>query len=214
MKKIGIIGSGIVAKTLGDGFIRHGYRVKLGTGHPAKLKDWEWNAGDKGSVGSFYDAAKFGEILVAAVKGKYVVQVMKGMAKHLANKTIIDTTNPIDDDVDPDNGVLRFFTKINYSLMEELQEAVPEANFVKAFSCIGSHLMVNPVIGGQKPSMFIAGNNEEAKKEVSHILDQFGFETEDMGGVEGARAIEPLSMLWCIPGIRNGEWAHAFKLLK
>lgn len=215
MKKIGIIGSGIVAKTLGDGFIKHGYKVKLGTRFPNKLKDWAWNAGDQGSVGSVEEAAKYGEIVLVAVKGKHVVQVMKGVEKHLSNKTVIDTTNPIDDSVTPDHGVLQFFTDINHSLMEQLQETVPSANFVKAFSCIGSHLMVNPRIGGgERPSMFIAGNDGKAKKEVGEILNQFGFEPEDMGGVEGARAIEPLSMLWCIPGILNDQWIHAFKLLR
>ncbi len=215
MTKIGIIGSGIVAKTLGDGFIKHGFTVKLGTRFPDKLEDWDWNAGDKGSVGSVEAAAKEGEIVLAAVKGKHVVNVLKEVKKHLKGKVVIDTTNPIDDSETPEHGVLNFFTNINQSLMEQLQEAIPEANFVKAFSCIGSHLMVNPrIAGGEKPSMFIAGNSKEAKGQVSEILKHFGFEPEDMGGVEGARAIEPLSMLWCIPGILNDEWAHAFKLLK
>ncbi|MEM6831202.1 MAG: NAD(P)-binding domain-containing protein [Bacteroidota bacterium] len=215
MTKIGIIGSGIVAKTLGDGFIRHGYHVTLGTRFPDKLKDWAWNAGNKGNVGSVAEAAKNGEIVIAAVKGKHVVNVLTDVKDHLDNKIVVDTTNPIDDSEVPDHGVLKFFTTINRSLMEDLQEAVPKANFVKAFSCIGSHLMVNPrIAGGEKPSMFIAGNSEEAKQEVSEILTVFGFEPEDMGNVEGARAIEPLSMLWCIPGIRNDQWIHAFKLLK
>lgn len=74
--------------------------------------------------------------------------------------------------------------------------------------------MVDPDFGGIKPSMFICGNNESAKADVKEFLTKFGWETEDMGMAEAARAIEPLAMLWCIPGMREGKWSHAFKLLK
>jgi predicted dinucleotide-binding enzyme len=110
--------------------------------------------------------------------------------------------------------VIKFTTDLNQSLMEKLQKLAPAANFVKCFSSVGSHLMVNPTFAGGKPTMFIAGNNEAAKKEVGEILDLFGWEVADMGKAEGARAIEPLCMLWCIPGFIRNEWTHAFKLLK
>jgi predicted dinucleotide-binding enzyme len=74
--------------------------------------------------------------------------------------------------------------------------------------------MVNPDFGGIRPTMFICGNDEAAKQEVSDILDQFGWDVEDMGGAQAARAVEPLCMLWCIPGFRKNQWGHAFKLLK
>jgi hypothetical protein len=73
--------------------------------------------------------------------------------------------------------------------------------------------MVHPRFSGGKPAMFICGNDEAAKKTVSGILDQFGWETADMGEAEAARAIEPLCMLWCIPGFLKNDWKHAFKLL-
>jgi predicted dinucleotide-binding enzyme len=98
--------------------------------------------------------------------------------------------------------------------MERLQRQVPDARFVKAFSCIGNALMVNPDFKGTKPTMFICGNDAAAKSDVSRVLDQFGFETADMGKVESARAIEPLCMLWCVPGFLENSWTHAFKLLR
>jgi predicted dinucleotide-binding enzyme len=98
--------------------------------------------------------------------------------------------------------------------MEDLQAAFPEAHFVKAFNSIGSAFMVNPDFGGARPSMFICGNNDQSKKETTELLELFGFEAEDMGKVEAARAIEPLCMLWCIPGLLENSWTHAFKLLK
>jgi predicted dinucleotide-binding enzyme len=74
--------------------------------------------------------------------------------------------------------------------------------------------MLNPNFGSEKPSRFICGNDENAKKQVKEILHQFGWEVEDMCAAEAARAIEPLAMLWCIPGFRENHWTHAFRLLK
>lgn len=213
MKKIGILGSGVVGKTLGSGFIKHGYHVMIGTRDTQKLDDWKAENGAAAHTGSFSEAAQFGECIVLASKGTVAKAVLASAgAAHLNGKTIIDATNPIDDS-DPEDGVLRFFTDINKSLMEILQESVPQAHFVKAFNSIGSPLMVNPAFKST-PTMFICGNNEAAKKEVSAILDLFGFETEDMGMATAARAIEPLCILWCIPGFRENHWTHAFKLLK
>jgi predicted dinucleotide-binding enzyme len=110
--------------------------------------------------------------------------------------------------------VLKFFTDLDSSLMESLQAKFHTAHFVKAFNSVGAAAMVNPAFKGGKPTMFIAGNNAGAKTAVSAILDQFGWETEDMGGAEAARAIEPLCMLWCIPGFTKNDWFHAFKMLR
>jgi len=132
---------------------------------------------------------------------------------NLSGKTVIDTTNPIADSP-PDNGVLKFFTELTDSLLERLQRTFPEAHFVKAFNSVGSSLMINPDFGTEKPTMFICGNNQQAKDEVAAICSLFGFDPEDMGTVEAARAIEPLCMLWCIPGFRENKWHHAFRLLK
>jgi predicted dinucleotide-binding enzyme len=151
---------------------------------------------------------------VLATKGTGAEAALQaaGLA-NLEHKTVIDTTNPIAD-APPVNGVLRYFTAQNESLMERLQSAAPGARFVKAFSCIGNAFMVNPDFNGEKPTMFICGTDEEAKAEVTIVLDQFGFDVADMGRAEAARAIEPLCILWCIPGFLHGTWTHAFKLLK
>jgi predicted dinucleotide-binding enzyme len=214
MKKIGILGSGIVGQTLANGFLKQGYDVMIGTGDTAKLAEWKANAGQNASVGSFSEAAMFGDIVVLAVKGTAAVEgIKKAGAAYLAGKTVIDTTNPIAD-APAENGVLKFYTGLAESLMEILQKTYPEIHFVKAFNSVGNSFMVNPQFPGGKPTMFICGNDEAAKAEVTAILDQFGWEIEDMGKAEAARAIEPLCMLWCIPGLLKNEWMHAFKLLK
>jgi 8-hydroxy-5-deazaflavin:NADPH oxidoreductase len=210
--KIGILGSGDVAKTLAGGFLKHGHQVTVGTGTPGKLAEWA-KQNPSGSTGSFADAAAFGELIVLAVKGKAAAEVPSlAGAVNLTGKAVIDACNPIED-APPINGVLPFFTTYNESLMEKLQHEFAGAHFVKAFNSVGAPFMVNPQFKDGKPIMFICGNNEAAKKAVSGILDQFGWETADMGKADAARAIEPLCMLWCIPGFIRNQWTHAFKLL-
>jgi 8-hydroxy-5-deazaflavin:NADPH oxidoreductase len=211
--KVGILGSGDVGKVLASGFLKHDHQVMLGTRTPNKLADWTAK-NPRGQVGTFAETAKFGDVVVLAVKGSVALEALKAAGKdNLAGKPVIDATNPIAD-APPANGVLKFFTNLDESLMEQLQRAFPDARFVKAFNSVGNSQMVNPEYKAGRPTMFICGNNEPAKKSVSRILDQFGWETADMGGAEAARAIEPLCMLWCIPGFLRNEWSHAFKLLK
>jgi 8-hydroxy-5-deazaflavin:NADPH oxidoreductase len=211
--KVGVLGSGDVAKVLAGGFLKHGHEVVMGTRTTAKLAEWQ-KQNPKGKVGSFADAAKFGELVVLAVKGNAAAEVLLAAGtKNLDGKPIIDATNPIAD-APPTNGVLKFFTHLDESLMERLQQEFPTAHFVKAFNSVGSALMVNPQFKAGKPTMFICGNDESAKRIVNGVLEQFGWETTDMGKVEAARAIEPLCMLWCIPGLLRQEWNHAFKLLR
>lgn len=215
MKKIGILGSGIVAKTLGSGFLKHGYKVMLGTRDVTKLGEWQEQTKGKGKVGSFADAAKFGDVLVLAVKGAHAKEVLKAAGtRRIKDKIVIDATNPIDEKEGPKNGALRFFTKANTSLMEILQKALPKARFVKAFNSAGAYVMVNPQFEDGKPTMFICGNDADAKASVTTILDQFGWETEDVGMAESAGTIESLCILWCAPGFLRNDWNHAFKMLK
>ena len=213
--KVGIIGSGIVGRVLATGFLKEGHQVMLGTRNISKEDVVKWkNENQNGSLGSFQDAAQFGEIIVLAVSGLVVEDAINLAGKeHLSNKVIIDATNPIAT-VPPDNGVLKFFTTLEESLMEKIQKQLPDAKVVKAFSCVGNALMYKPNFNGILPTMFICGNDDTAKKTVTDILALFGWETEDMGKVEAARVIEPLCILWCIPGFIRNQWTHAFKLLK
>jgi 8-hydroxy-5-deazaflavin:NADPH oxidoreductase len=210
--KIGVLGSGDVAKVLAGGFLKHGHDVMMGTREPAKLAGW-MAQNPKGRVGVFAEAATFAELVVLAVKGGVAADALRASGEsNLAGKIVIDATNPIAD-APPVNGVLKFFTNLDESLMERLQLEFEGARFVKAFSSVGNGLMVNPQFEGGKPTMFICGNDDAAKSAVTEILDQFGWETADMGKAEAARAIEPLCMLWCIPVFTRNQVGHAFKLL-
>jgi 8-hydroxy-5-deazaflavin:NADPH oxidoreductase len=213
--KIGIIGSGEVGQTLGRAFLSEGYKVLLGTRNVAKeeVKKWQ-QKNPSGSLGSFADAAAFGEIILLAIGGSVTEAAIRlAGVDQFAGKIVIDATNPIAA-APPVNGVLSFFTDLNESLMERTQRLIPEAQLVKAFNSVGSNFMYKPKFPGGKPTMFICGNDDGARKTVTGILTSFGWETEDLGKAEAARAIEPLCMLWCIPGLSRNQWSHAFKLLK
>jgi len=213
MLKVGILGSGDVGKVLAKGFLKNGYQVAIGSDHPEKLAEFK-RENPEMETATFEQAAQSGDIVVVCVKGTVAEKIVEKVKRHITGKTVIDTTNPIAD-APPQNGVLKYFTSMEESLMERLQTIAPDAQFVKAFNSIGSALLVNPEFGDDtKPTMFICGNNDDAKKKVHEILEKFGFEVEDMGKVESARAIEPLCILWCIPGFLRNEWSHAFKLLK
>jgi len=210
--KIGILGSGVVGETLANGFLAEGDEVMRGSRDPLKLGGWKNKAGQGASVGTFEETARFGEVVVLAVKGTAAEACISQCGSALDGKVVLDTTNPIAEKA-PVNGVLSYFTTFEESLMERLQKKSPKARFVKCYSSVGAPLMVKPKLPAT-PSMFICGNDAAAKQQATAILTRFGWEAEDMGGVEGARAIEPLCILWCIPGLLKGQWNHAFKVLR
>jgi predicted dinucleotide-binding enzyme len=213
--KIGIIGSGIVGRVLASAFLKEGHQAMLGTRNISKEDVLKWKKENPaGLLGSFQETAQFGELIVLAVSGLVAEDAINLAGKeHFNHKVVIDATNPIAT-VPPENGVLKFFTTLEESLMERIQKQLPDAKVVKAFSCVGNALMYKPNFNGSIPTMFICGNDDPAKKTVTDILTSFGWETEDMGKVEAARVIEPLCILWCIPGFIRNQWTHAFKLLK
>jgi predicted dinucleotide-binding enzyme len=212
MPTFGVLGSGEVGQVLAKGLKHHGYEVRIGSRSPGKLAAFSRQTGIPS--GTFAEVGRWGEALVLAVLGTAAEDVLGLVGgDNLRGKLVIDTTNPIGNEP-PEQGVLRYFTGPNSSLMEQLQRAHPEARFVKAFNSVGSARMVDPDFGGTRPTMFYCGNDADAKATVAWILDQFAWDAADMGGAPGARAIEPLAVLWCIPGFLRNEWTHAFHLLR
>jgi 8-hydroxy-5-deazaflavin:NADPH oxidoreductase len=213
--KIGVIGSGVVGQALATAFLREEYPVMLGTRDIKKEEVVKWKTANKnGQTGSFKETASFGELIILATKGSATLNAIELAGKeNFTNKVIIDTTNPLADSP-PVNGMMSFFTGAGESMMEKIIGVIPGAKVVKAFSSVGSGLMYKPDFNGLQPTMFICGNDTTAKEKVTGILKQFGWEAEDMGAAEAARVIEPLAILWCIPGFLRNDWTHAFKLLK
>jgi 8-hydroxy-5-deazaflavin:NADPH oxidoreductase len=215
---IGILGSGDVGRRLGDGFIELGYKVKIGSRDPNKSDITQWvsshgtNEG-KASSGTFAEAASFAELAVLATSWDGIPNAIKiADQKNFAGKIVIDVTNPLDfsKGVPP-----RLAVGYSDSGGETVQRLLPQAKVVKAFNIVGNPHMVHPDFPGGPPTMFVCGNDGNAKKIVTDkILTPFGWETVDVGGLEGSRLLEPLAMLWISHYFRTNNGNHAFKLLR
>jgi predicted dinucleotide-binding enzyme len=214
-KVVAVIGSGDVGQTIANGFLKHGFQVILASREPTKLNGWLQTAEPKGkaSTATFSEASAKAEIIVLAVNGRAGLDAVDQCGiNNLKGKIVIDSMNPLDGTFE-EGGILGFYAGVKDSLMEALQAKAPDAKFVKALNSCGYSMMINPDFGEVKPTMFICGNDADAKAQVSQIMDLFGWETCDMGGVKTARAIEPLCQLWCIRAYGKGKGYHAFKLL-
>ena len=171
--KIGVLGSGDVARTLASGFLKHGHDVILGSRTPDKLQDWA-AANSKGKTGTFAAAAAFGEMIVLAVKGSAASEALRlAGEKNLAGKVVIDACNPIAD-VPPVNGVLSFFTPANESLLEQLQREFQPLTWSKG-SPVGANFMSIRSSKAANPPCSSAATMPGQK--LTGILDQFGWET-------------------------------------
>lgn len=212
--KIGILGTGDVGRALGNGFIKYGHQVRMGSRdvNNVKMNEWVKLAGDSASSGTFEEAAKFGEVIIIATLWTGTENALRIAAENnFTGKTVIDATNPLDFSKGmPPSLALGY----NDSGGEQIQRWIPDAFVVKAFNIVGNANMVNPDFDCGPPDMFICGNNEKSKLTVSEILKQFGWNVIDTGGIEGARLLEPMCILWVIYGLQTNSWKHAFKLLR
>lgn len=209
--KVGILGSGQVGQALGRGFVAHGHEVMIGSREPEKLSGWADEVGEGAFTGSFDHAAAFGEAAVLACLGSAAEDVIDlAGPENLSGKVLIDATNPLRF---RDDGPPELFVGLDDSLGERVQRRLPEARVVKAFNIVGNTLMVDPDLPGGPPTMLIGGDDAAAKLEVTKILEDFGWEVSDLGGIEASRVLEPICIAWVLHGARVGSWDHAFKLL-
>jgi 8-hydroxy-5-deazaflavin:NADPH oxidoreductase len=213
--KIGIIGSGDAGRKLADGFIEFGHHVKIGSRDPNQSKITDWinkHDKEKASSGTFAETASFGELVVLATLWEGTADAIQlSNSKNLTNKIVIDVTNPLDfsKGIPPNLAVGH-----TDSGGETVQRMLPDSNVVKAFNIVGNPHMVHPDFPDGRPTMFICGNDEASKKIVTDdILSKFGWETIDIGGIEGSRVLEPLALLWILQYFKTGNGNHAFKLL-
>jgi predicted dinucleotide-binding enzyme len=212
--KVGILGTGDVGKALGSGFVGLGHDVKMGSREPKseKVTSWLAKVGSRASSGTFAEAAEFAEVAIVATLWSGTENALKlAGPDNLAGKVVIDATNPL---TFPAAGPPALALGHTDSGGEQVQRWLGKSRVVKAFNTVGNAHMVNPQFPGGPPDMFICGNDDDAKKTVAEILKAFGWPAIDIGGIEGARLLEPLCILWVLYGIRSGSWNHAFKLLR
>jgi hypothetical protein len=212
--KVGILGTGAVGQTLGAGFAALGHDVKMGSREPGneKVMAWVRKAGPRTSGGTFAETASFAELAVLATLWSGTESALKlADFRNLAGKVVIDATNPLAFD---SGGPPRLALGHTDSGGEQVQRWLPNAKVVKAFNIVGHAHMVNPSFPGGPPDMFLCGNDDGAKATVATILRDFGWPSIDIGGIEGARLLEPMCILWVVYGVRSGGWNHAFKMLR
>ncbi len=209
--KIGILGSGGVAQLLGQGFLAKGHQVMLGTRDANKLNDWQKNAQGDASVGSFAEAASFGDVVFLCILGNVYKEVLDLAGKgNLKGKIVVDVTNPLDHS----KGAPLFTATLGHSLGEEIQRALPESKVVKAFNTVSAKIMINPHLKEGTATMLIAGNDTHAKAQISDLAKAFGWDIADAGGIEMAYWLEAFAMLWIYYGAKTNHWTHAFRLLR
>jgi predicted dinucleotide-binding enzyme len=210
--KIGILGSGVVAQTLGTKLIELGHDVVLGTRDPSKLDEKknmcgtlrEWLAAvskaGKGGSGSkvvtFRDAAAHGELLINATHGQASVEALKlAGADKVGPKVLIDTANELDFSKGMPPGALASQTNC---LGERIQAAFPNLKVVKSLNTIGAPVMVAPqALAGGEHTVFVAGNDVAAKAAVAEVLKSFGWkDVLDLGDISAARGPEMYLAMW------------------
>lgn len=210
--KVGILGSGMVAQQFGNGFLRIGDEVKLGTRDSSKLSDWLKQADTKASVGSFEDAARFGEMLVLATFWAGTENAINlAVKKNFSGKILIDVTNLLDfsQGTPP-----KFLSGVGNSGGDQVQRWLPDAPVVKAFNTINAYIMISPMREEGLPNLFIAGN-DDAKKSVVSVAGRWEWKSiNDLGDISNAFLLEAFAQLWIIYAFKNNSWMHAFKLLK
>jgi hypothetical protein len=212
--KIGILGTGDVGRALANGFIALGHEVKMGSrdAHNAKAVEWASTSGINASAGTFAEAAKFGDVVVLALLWGGAENALElAGPENFAGKVVIDAINPL---VFEPGKPLALAIGHTDSAGEQVQRWLPSARVVKAFNTVGFAHMFKPDFPGGPPDMFIAGNDAAAKQTVTEILRDFGWSTVDAGGIEGARLLEPMCVLWVGYAMRTGSGNHAYKLLR
>lgn len=211
--KIGIIGSGDVARALGNGLVEAGHEVMLGTRdvHKKELKSWQKKSSKTKHLGSTTEAAHFAEMAILAVAWHATEDVLAQVRPELAGKVVIDVTNPLvfREDEAPELSVGH-----NMSGGEIVQASLPDSHIVKTLNIINHAHMVKPKYRSGVPTMFLCGNNISAKMHTATLLEELGWEDiVDLGGIEKARLLEPLCLLWVEYGASRGTWDHAVSIL-
>ncbi len=212
--KIGIVGSGDVARSLGIGLVEQGHSVMLGTRYPDKkeLNAWKKQTGKDGTTGTTTEAADFGDTVILAIAWHAAENVLAQIRPESAGKIVIDVTNPLqfNDDEPP---TLTVGHEISGG--ELVQQSLPDSHVVKTLNIVNNTHMVKPKYKDGTPTMFMCGNNESAKKHTGELLQELGWEDiVDIGEIEKSRILEPLCLLWIEYGVARDTWDHSISILR
>ncbi len=202
--KIGILGTGMVGKTLGGKLVSLGHVVKMGSRDEknAEGSTWAKAAEKNASHGTFAQAATFGEMLFVCLRGDVALPVVKSLAKdpgvaNLRGKIVVDVSNPLDVSKGAPFPLLSDLSNTT-SLGEEVQKALSDSHVVKTLNTVNCEVMVNPSLVKQESDLFICGNDAAAKRKVNEVLYSFGWKKDpiDLGDISNARGTESLMPIW------------------
>lgn len=188
---IAVIGTGDVARALGPAFAAQGHTIVYGSRSPdsRKARDLVAATGNKASVTTQQDAVNDADMVVLAVPGLLVGEITKGLGD-LAGKIVIDPTNPLD------RKLMTFHHAADTSNTQIIQDIAPDAYVVKAFNTLNWKTMIDPESSGGPVSIPLAGDSARAKKAVAKLVEGMGLEPIDVGGVDNARWVEGMLILW------------------
>ncbi|WP_036679511.1 NADPH-dependent F420 reductase [Daejeonella oryzae] len=217
MKKIAVLGTGMVGNTIGTKLIELGYTVMMGSrsANNEKAQAWVAAVGEKASAGTFEDAAKFGEIIFNCTKGEASLEAIRMAGiENFTGKTVIDIANPLDFSKGMPPSLIPELSNTN-SLGEEIQKLIPDGNVVKTLNIVNCEVMVDAKRSGGDPTMFLCGNKADAKEEVKTILQQFSWsDIIDLGDITTARGTEMLLPIWLRTWFATGNGYFAFKIVR
>lgn len=207
-----ILGTGDVGKALAHGLHRHGHTITMGTRDPAAGKLDDWLAQHDGiRLATFADAAAVADAAILAVGWGAAEAVCHAIAPHVADRLVIDVTNPLASSGD---GPPILAVAGDDSGGEQVQRWLPHAKAVKCWNIVGNPHMVDPDLDGA-PTMFIAGDDSSAKAQVTDVLAQVGWpDTVDLGGMDSSRYLEPLAMVWIRTYFATGSGDMAIGLVR
>jgi predicted dinucleotide-binding enzyme len=217
MKKFGVFGTGMVGNAIGKKLIDLGQQVMMGSRTIDNQKAIEWSNvnGNNASNGTFEDAAKFGDLIFNCTKGEIAIDVIKSAGiENFNGKTFIDISNPLEFQKDSAPILIPHYTNTT-SLAEHIQNTIPAAHVVKTLNIVNCEVMVNPSKSGGDPTMFMSGNNADAKEEVRKILQSFGWnDIIDLGDITTARGTEMMLPIWLRTYIATKNPHIAFKIIR
>ncbi len=194
---IGVLGTGMVGNSIAGKLISLGHAVKMGSrsADNEKAKEWVNKSGANAFQGIFRDAASFGEILFLCLHGAGTLDALEmAGTENFNNKLVIDITNPLDftKGMPPS-----LFISNTDSLGEQVQRKLPGAKVVKTLNIVNSEVIVIPALIPGDPDMLLCGDDDEAKKQVTSLLNDFGWKKViDLGGIKSAKSMEPFVLLW------------------
>jgi len=204
VNKIAVLGSGDVATTLAKGFKDVGHDVIIGARprQPSPTMRFERDSKERAALfaetgipeSNFETAVEGAEVVVLAFKGLIAEEVVESLSSALAGKVVLDATNPISGEAK--EGIVPYFTAANESLIQRLQKLAPDAKIVKCFNSVGADLLVKPSLKGETPTMFICGDDTDAKISTANLLDQLGWHAEDVGTSAAGHNVEALYQLY------------------